>query len=114
MNMINDPFRKYRDVNLALQADREIRTLRDSIQLQQQRLAELEKPYQDELSCLEDEIKAIAIEQGETVERYGVKCSYSERRSTSWKSVAMVYDPPESLVDQHTKVSKLTSVKFVG
>lgn len=114
MNNSNSPFRKYRDVYLQMESDPRVQSLRDTIGKLQEKLEDAESVYKAQLSELEDGIKSLVLDAEESQEEHGVKATYTERKNTSWKSVALEFNPPDELVDKHTKVGRYVRVVTEG
>lgn len=92
------------------------RTMQDDILVQHLekemvRLSELMKRakyyYDEAMKTAGEEIEAIVLELGQTVEVAGVTASYHKGIARpSWKAVAMTFEPGQELIDEHTKVGK--------
>jgi hypothetical protein len=95
----------YETTYIAMEADPQIRAARKQIESLQKRLDKLCEPYESRLSEYESAIKGHVIELGESIKQGHLNCVYYKpRRSTSWKSVAEELDPPQELIEEHTKI----------
>ena len=101
------PFYDYKKAYDEMGADATIQRLQVYIDEQVEVLAELQAPYFDRMSEAAEEIEGLVMAEGKTIVLSGVRGSYHKgRQSTSWKGIAMELDPPEELVEKHTKVGE--------
>ena len=101
------PFSDYKKAHDEMGADVTIRRLQEYIGTQMKKLAELEVPYHERMAVAAEEIRELVMAEGKTIVLSGVRGSYYKgRRSTSWKGIATELDPPEELVEKHTKVGE--------
>lgn len=100
-------FQAYRDAYDALQSDPTVLAIRQQIEELEERLFEVESPYKSRMAKAEEEIRTTVLAEGHSVTLHGVKATYySGRRSTSWKSVAEEFSPPDELVAKYTTVGE--------
>ena len=98
-------FEEYRKAHDEMEADETLAKAVAGVVFAMDILAELENPYKEKLAAAEEGIKETVLDQQRTMVLNGIEATYSKpRKSTSWKGVAMTFDPPVELIEEHSKV----------
>lgn len=97
-------FEEYRKAYDEMENDPKVQDLRAAMNNLSGDLHEAEIEYRLRMEAAEKKIKEAVLEQGNSVTLHDVEAKYTKgRRSTSWKNVAVACDPPQELIDEHTK-----------
>lgn len=100
-------FKEYREAYDAMEADETIQWYREAIKEYQATLDKFEKPYRERMAEAEEKIVAAVLPGKQSVTLFGVAGRFFKgRRSTSWKGVAMELEPPQELIEAHSKVGE--------
>ena len=98
-------FEEYRKAYDEMQTDEELTKAGVEVELALLKLGDLETPYTERITAAEEGIKETVLDQQRTMVLHGIEATYSKpRKSTSWKGVAMTFDPPVELIEEHSKV----------
>ena len=98
-------FEEYRKAHDEMEADEALSKAVAGVVFAMDILAELENPYKEKLAKAEEGIKETVLDQQRTMVLHGIEATYSKpRKSTSWKGVAMTFDPPTELIEEHSTV----------
>ena len=98
-------FEEYRKAFDEMAEDVNIPALEREIIEAQAALAEATSPYLERIQQAEEGIRETVLDQQRTMVLNGIEATYSKpRKSTSWKGVAMTFDPPVELIEEHSKV----------
>jgi hypothetical protein len=111
--MAHDYFKDYREAIDAMMADDDLRTLNKTLEVIMDGIEQAEAPYRDRLRKAEEGIHAVTLDQQRTIILHNIEAKYSKpRKSTSWKGVAMSFNPSDELIEEHSKVgSPSVSIK---
>ena len=98
-------FEEYRKAHDEIAGDANIPKLEEALAEAQALLYVATTPYLDRMKCAEEGIRETVLDQQRTVVLNGVEATYTKpRKSTSWKGVAMSYDPPSELIEEHSTI----------
>ena len=98
-------FGEYRKAHDEMAEDVNIPALQKNLVEAQDALAAVTQPYFERIQHAEEGIKETVLDQQRTMVLNGIEATYSKpRKSTSWKGVAMTFDPPAELIEEHSKV----------
>lgn len=98
-------FFEYRLAHDEMAEDVNIPALEKKLSEAQEHLAAVTQPYLERIQQAEEGIKETVLDQQRTMVLHGIEATYSKpRKSTSWKGVAMTFDPPDELIEEHSKV----------
>lgn len=110
--MTHDYFKDYRDALDEMNADDELQDAVAEMILATAKMTDLEAPYKNRLRKAEEGIHAITLDQQRTILLHNIEAQYIKpRKSTSWKNVAMHFEPSNELIEEHSKVGS-PSVKI--
>ena len=100
-------FRNYAEAYWTMQDDILVRHLEKEMVRLSELLKRAKYYYDESMKTAGEEIEAVVLELGQTVEVAGVTASYTKAVARpSWKSVAMTFKPSRRLISEHTKVGK--------
>ena len=98
-------FEEYRKAHDEMKNDTELEILMITLESAQIQIADKQSPYLERMKTAEEGIKETVLDQQRTMVLNGIEATYSKpRKSTSWKVVAMTFDPPVELIEEHSKV----------
>lgn len=97
-------FEDYRKAHDEWVDDISLEGLRNTLRETQEHLTAFEKPYLDRMKAAEEGIKETVLDQQRTMVLHGVEAIFTKpRKSTSWKGVALTFDPSSELIEEHSK-----------
>lgn len=97
-------FEEYRKAHDEMKKDIALEGLMNTLAITQDMIAVTEAPYLDRINAAADGIKETVLDQQRTMVLHGVEATFTKpRKSTSWKGVAMSYDPSDELIEEHSK-----------
>ena len=98
-------FEEYRKAYDEMAGDANIPELEMALAEAREALAAVATPYFERMKNAEEGIRETVLDQQRTMVLNGVEAIYTKpRKSTSWKGVAMSYDPPSELIEEHSTI----------
>ena len=98
-------FEEYRKAHDEMKDNIELEGLFQTLKITQDMITKVQAPYLGRIVIAEEGIKESVLDQQRTMVLHGIEATYMKpRKSTSWKGVAMTYDPPAELIEEHSKV----------
>jgi hypothetical protein len=98
-------FEEYRKAHDEMKDDVELGMLLQALQTAQDMVTNIRAPYLLRLTAAEAGIKETVLDQQRTMVLHGVEAIFTKpRKSTSWRIIAMTFDPSDELIEEHSKV----------
>lgn len=98
-------FEEYRKAHDEMADNIELEGLLQTLEITQNMIADIRAPYLGRIIAAEAGIKETVLDQQRTMVLHGVEAIFTKpRKSTSWKMIAMTFDPSDELIEEHSKV----------
>ena len=98
-------FEEYRKAHDEMKHSIDLDILMAKLKSAQEQVDKIKEPYLDRIKAAADGIKETVLDRQQTMVLHGVEATYTKpRTSVSWKGVAMSFEPPNELIEEHSKV----------